>query len=313
MTTHCSLSSSDGTDAATWAVTSALLDHADRAANTALVSDQARLEARQGVRTLWQIRGGDTEASPTGNVQTDGLVGIAIIGAGELDLVIDPAFRGRGFASCALPQLLDATSGSLRTWVHGENATADALLSRVGFVPVRALLKLELTPQRFDEAAQAASNRSLPPGYRVTAFTEARSEEWLALNALVFAEHPEQGQLTEKDLATRLAEPWFDAQDFLLLLDENAQLVGYCWLKTVATEGEIYVIGVAPELAGRGLGSALFAAGVQRLAQRHLSCITLYVEAENEPALKLYRAFGFTESLRSKQWMLARDSHELPE
>lgn len=115
---------------------------------------------------------------------------------------------------------------------------------------------------------------------------------WLAVNAAAFASHPEQGKLTQSDLDARKAEEWFDPHDFLLLWDGD-DLVGFCWLKVEADIGEFYAVGIAPQRQGEGLGRVLVEAGFARLAARGIPTASLYVEADNEPALRLYRSFGF--------------------
>jgi mycothiol synthase len=57
--------------------------------------------------------------------------------------------------------------------------------------------------------------------------------------------------------------------------------------------GEVYVVGVDPLSPIRGLGGPLTAAGLNHLGSRGLSTVMLYVESDNEPALRLYRRFGF--------------------
>jgi mycothiol synthase len=88
-------------------------------------------------------------------------------------------------------------------------------------------------------------------------------------------------------------------------------VLGFHWTKVHSPEitvadapaaqalGEVYVLGVDPagRLGGhrvRGLGAPLTAIGLEYLATRGLSTVLLYVEGDNEPALRLYRRLGFT-------------------
>lgn len=135
-------------------------------------------------------------------------------------------------------------------------------------------------------------------GTAIVAFRVGGDEaEWVALNARVFATHPEQGRVTADDLRAREAEPWFDARDFLVARDASGRMIGYNWLKIDPGEstGEIYVIGVDAASAGQGLGRRLMRAGLARLAERGCTSATLYVEADNEPAVRLYRSLGFAD------------------
>ncbi len=55
----------------------------------------------------------------------------------------------------------------------------------------------------------------------------------------------------------------------------------------------MYLVGVDPRSPVRGLGRPLTAVGLNHLQGRGLDTVMLYVESDNEPALKLYRRFGF--------------------
>lgn len=247
-------------------------------------NEQAMLDLASGRRTPLLISVGDEP------------VGAAILGQGELDFVIAPAHRGHGHGGEALRQILADAPDQLTAWSHGDHPAARVLANRYRLAAARTLLQLgaSLTREIPAEAAPAAHS-----GARISAFRPGvDDEEWVALNALVFASHPEQGSLTRADLAARQTEPWFDPGDFLLARDEaTGALIGYTWLKIEpgSPSGEIYVVGVHPDAAGRGLGRALLLAGMERLRDRGCTSVTLYVEAHNTPAVNLYRSLGFTD------------------
>ncbi|MCY7287534.1 MAG: mycothiol synthase [Cryobacterium sp.] len=230
----------------------------------------------------------------------DAVVGAGILGAGELDLVVDPSRRRHGHGAAALAVILADAPGALRMWSHGAHPARRALAGRFGFTAERTLLQL-----RLDLSAGTAEGTPAEPGdpahtgIRIAPFRPGQDDtEWVALNALVFAAHPEQGALTGSDLAARQAEAWFSAGDFLVARDaDTGRMIGYNWLKVESGSpvGEIYVVGVHPDAAGRGVGRRLMLAGLGRLRERGCRTADLYVEADSAAAVALYRSLGFTD------------------
>lgn len=274
-------------------------------------NEQARLDVASGRRSpvlatlSEQDDGGDDTGSSGG---TSGRpVGAAILGRGELDFVIDPLFRGKGYGEAALRGLLATARGTLTAWSHGDHPAARLLAERHGFVAERTLLHL-VAPL---DARPPDAPGHLPDGYTIGPMrVGADDDEWVRLNARIFDTHPEQGRLTVDDLRARQQEPWFRADDVLMLRDESGRLVGYDWLKVEATDGEttdgeIYVLGVDPALAGRGLGRILLSAGLRRLVDVGCNKAGLYVEADNEAAVRLYRTMGFTDDTIDVQYRRA--------
>ena len=116
-----------------------------------------------------------------------------------------------------------------------------------------------------------------------------------------FAEHPDQGRETLDTLREHQSEDWFASTGFLVADDPTrpGELAGFCWTKVhPATDaepalGEIYVIGVDPSHRGEGLGAAFVLAGLDHLAGQGITTAILYVDADNEPAVRLYERLGF--------------------
>jgi mycothiol synthase len=252
-------------------------------------SDQSLIDLRLGERDLLAIDG----------------IAAAIVSPTEAELVVDPDARGRGHGTALLSTVIDraaalrqaqgkpqAQEPPLLIWAHGDHAAARALAARFGFEPVRRLLQL-----RADVSASDVSTGSTTDYFRPGTDDAA----WLALNARAFASHPEQGSVAQKDLDAIMAEPWFDPSTFLVLRDGDA-MVGYCWLKvdrpstgSGTAVGELYVVGVDPDHQREGLGRRLVAAGLSRLRELGIRSASLYVEADNVGAVKLYESFGFSQ------------------
>lgn len=301
-----------------------LLARAEHADGVAPISDQALLAAAQGQRELVLFYAADDE-------RAEAVLAVGALGQGELDLVVDPAARGRGVGRQALAALLGgerADNTELLSWAHGENPATEALLSGAGFVPVRSLYRMELDPALLPApsdplAVRFAHGLSLAPFDATRPATAAQpsdAERWVRVNAAAFASHPEQGRVTLADFALMREEPWFDPSELLLLgAPGAAELAGYTWVKTVPAahdavpdsapgtaqpgpETELYAIGVDPQRAGGGLGRGLLEATLARMAQHAPSRVSLYVDGENERAVRMYEAAGFTVAARSRQW-----------
>ncbi len=76
-----------------------------------------------------------------------------------------------------------------------------------------------------------------PAGISVRPFEAGRDEaDWLRVNNLAFAGHPDQGSWTLATLESRTSQPWFDPSLFLLATDALG-LAGFNWLKVHAARG----------------------------------------------------------------------------
>lgn len=291
------------------AIARALIAEAEAADGLSPVSDQAVLAASQGQRALFLFSENGDRAD--GSSTSPAPVALGIAGQGEVDLVVKPAERGRGIGSAALDAILQRhATDELRAWAHGLNPAADALLSAAGFEPVRTLLRMELDPALLPDDGRDPLALPAPPGFALRAFdpeNPADAAAWVRANAAAFADHPEQGRITETDFALMREEAWFDPRD-LLLLETDGGVAGSTWVKTVrsddgSVETELYAIGIRPEYAGRGLGKLLLDATLARMAQHRPSRVSLYVDGENEPAVRLYERASFTIGSSSRQWL----------
>lgn len=279
-----------------------LLDACTRHDGVSPLDEAARLalEADAGARHLLVLA---DEADPAAAAATDGpdpaVLGYAsILADGTVQGMVDPAHRRRGIGARLLDGVTELTRAAPAdapepaVWAHGELEGALALLEGAGWAPRRTLLTLGRPLPGVAVPDTAATLRPL----EVTTFDAGRdAEDWVALNARAFADHPEQGRMTLEDLQARMAQPWFDAEGFLLArhLDE---LVGFVWTKHEPGEadGEIYVVGTSPAAQGHGVARHLLALALRHLASRGARRAVLYVEGDNAPALSLYRRLGFT-------------------
>ncbi|GAA1735975.1 hypothetical protein GCM10009710_15500 [Aeromicrobium alkaliterrae] len=216
------------------------------------------------------------------------LVAAAIaIGDAPVELVVDPRFRRGGLGHRVAASVVK--DGDSRFWAHGDLPPAQKLARRLGLRAERTLLVLRR------EGAPPVDLR-VPEGVTIRTFTEADAEAVVAVNARAFASHPEQGAMDLADFRRRAASPWFDPAG-LFVAERDGEVVGFHWTKVEDGIGEVYVVGVDPAAHGGGLGTALTARGLAHLDQQ-VSVVDLYVEADNEAALVVYRRLGFTEHAR---------------
>jgi mycothiol synthase len=218
-----------------------------------------------------------------------------------LEVVVDPHHRTPGntvavdLVKGAIDIIGQEGGGHLHLWVSQPAPYHERMAAAVGLAPGRALYQMR-RPLPADEHA-SIKTRPFRPG--------ADEQAWLKVNNRAFHWHPEQGGWTDETIKAREAQPWFDPDGFLLYEPEGAggRLAGFCWTKidqahnssfVGPSSGEIYVVAIDPDFAGRGLGRQLTLAGLDYLTAKGLSEAMLYVDATNTPAVKLYVELGFT-------------------
>ncbi len=226
--------------------------------------------------------------------------GFALVTGGDLSLSVRPASRRRGVGESLLSEALTAYDGALQAWSHADHPAAARLAERHGFDRVRELWVMRRP------ADDPVGEVSVPEGVVIRGYRSGDQAELLRVNAASFAHHPEQGTMSESDLAERMGEPWFDPQGLLVAID-GGRMLGFHWTKVHSPAlGEVYVVGVDPAAQGLGLGRALTRAGLSHLAGRGVSEVELYVESDNLPAIGLYRGLGFTHHQRDTHVMYRR-------
>lgn len=205
---------------------------------------------------------------------------------------MEVAMGARHRSSGAFQRLLEAGveevrargGKAIRAWIFHPGLAEAAV--RAGFAPERELFKLEVQ-------LPTGLSPNWPAGVSVGPFVVGRDEaEWLQLNNASFAGHPENGRWTREILEDRFGQPWFHPED-LIMARTGSRLAGFCWVKQAKEGAEIYVIAVAPEYQGRGLGRALVLEGLRAIEQAGNDIAHLYVDATNTVALHLYRSLGF--------------------
>lgn len=285
----------------------ALLRRAEQADDAPALNEAGRLALRRrraGVSHLLRLADGEVLGYAQ-LTETDGT------STGQV--VVDPVRRRVGHGTALVTGLRRRSRYPLQMWALGDTAAAQALARAAQLVPVRTLLIMTR------DLAELPAAPPLPDGARIDTFAPGRDESgWLEVNRRAFATHPEQGTLTEQDLADRMAEPWFDPAGFFLARSTSAEparfgsagaLLGFHWTKQhPGGLGEVYVIGVDPDAQGRGLATPLLLTGLSYLRDRGNASVELYVEADAQRAVGLYTRHGFGVNGRDVMYGVSRSN-----
>lgn len=219
------------------------------------------------------------------------------------ELAVEPAERGHGLGRRLVEEVLHhSPDGRLQLWAHGERSATAEWAATLGFDHARILWQMRRS------LIEPLPAPELPRDVQVVPFAVGADEDaWLELNAVAFADLPDQGNWTRADLQLRLGEPWFAAEGFLVAWHAE-RMVGFHWTKvhggksgggdsghgsSHAPIGEVYVVGVHPSMRGTGLGRALTIMGLEHLRAGGLTQAMLYVDSSNTSAIGLYESLDF--------------------
>lgn len=95
-------------------------------------------------------------------------------------------------------------------------------------------------------------------------------------------------KLVSDILSSSFDEAW-------VLVCPDGKIIGYINLRFLAGEGELMRIAVLPEYRGHGYSRMLMDRMVRSAHENEAPDLTLEVRAGNEPAIGLYKSYGFVE------------------
>nr|VDG64026.1 Mycothiol acetyltransferase [Streptococcus thermophilus] len=230
---------------------------------------------------------------------------------GSAELVVDPPRRGAGIGAALAREVLGRREDA-GLWAHGNLPPAQALAVSLGLNVVRELLVMDIAGEKLEAIAQGTDELLGESASRVggshiedVSYAEAVErwgredvdKQWLCVNNDAFSWHPEQGGWDLHRLHEGVDTDWFDPNGVRFLWDVSGEpeLAGFHWTKRHSrTLGEVYVVGLASNYRGKGLGEALMRAGLEHLVGGGAERVILYVESDNTPAVKRYEDMGFT-------------------
>jgi mycothiol synthase len=238
------------------------------------------------------------------DVRVEPASGFTVVDGELLHLVVAPEQRQRGIGTAMAAAALGGSDHPWQAWSHGDHPAAAALATTFGFDRTRELwvMRRSLTDLTATPTAQGGDFNFRP-------FRTGDEAELLRVNAAAFAAHPEQAGMDAAELAERMAEPWFDPGDLLVAVDadEGGRMFGFHWTKRHSGSlGEVYVVGIDPAAQGLGLGRVLVDLGLRHLRAVGLDEVLLYVESDNDPAVRLYDGLGFTHAAADTHVMYTR-------
>ena len=145
-----------------------------------------------------------------------------------VEVAVDPAHRGTGIGRGLVREALAKGGEGARVWAHGDLPAARAVAAHLGLSSVRELLQLRRQLDRPE-----LPDVVVPDGVILRTYAGAEDDaELLRVNAAAFDWHPEQGSWTEREIAERRAESWFDPEGLFIAADAGTGAVlGFHWTK----------------------------------------------------------------------------------
>ncbi|TYB49920.1 ribosomal-protein-alanine N-acetyltransferase [Actinomadura chibensis] len=82
---------------------------------------------------------------------------------------------------------------------------------------------------------------------------------------------------------------------YVVAVEPGGEIVGYAGLAAAGGQADVQTIGVRADRRRSGVGALLLTELLDEAARRDSEAVFLEVRADNDPARRLYRRFGFAE------------------
>lgn len=217
-------------------------------------------------------------------------------------VVVYPSYRRKGLGSQLLTLTLDRArevgAKDILVYANERNAGSNLFLKQHGFRQVGTIGSLKLNDKV--EIPQA----EIPEGFVLKKYSEV-NDPLILLRALdecylgMWGHQHNTSRSEEERKSPRFLQ-YYDANDILLLFDEQGSIFGVCSLKSQGKQeanGELSDLldgpGVIQEYRDQGYQRPLVLAGIQHLRKKGTRPITLEFWGDDENALDIYRSLGF--------------------
>lgn len=220
-----------------------------------------------------------------------------VVGRVLLDFLVHPEHRRKGVATKLIQHALESSKEYGVDVAHVDvpetNLSAQHMLSHLGFRFIRRFFEME---RALDEISPADT----APGLTSRSLEEGEEHKLTKLQNRFFADTWGFNPNTIEEIIYCINTSGCSPEDVILLC-RDGRPVGYCWTKIDAkknaalgvNKGRIHMMGIDPDLRGKGLGKALLHAGLSYLKKKEIEITELTVDSQNSPACALYKSFGF--------------------
>jgi mycothiol synthase len=217
-------------------------------------------------------------------------------------VVVHPSERQKGLGSQLLELTLNRArevgSKNILVYANEHNNASNLFLKHYKFQQVGSSGAMKLNAEVENPPAE------FPKGFALKKYSEVNDPLILlkALNECYLGMwgHQHNDNPTEEERKSPRFLHYYDANDILLLFDENNSTLGICSLKSQGKKeanGELSDLldgpGIIQEHREQGYQRQLVLAGIQHLRKKGMHPITLEFYGDNENALDIYRALGF--------------------
>jgi len=181
--------------------------------------------------------------------------------------------------------------------VHHTNTRLRSFMDSAGYRQIRIFNELKYRPA---PAYLEGDYRPLPDGVSLRPFVTGADETALATVQNAAFEGSFGFAPNTPEQIAGYVEMRGAPGDILIAEDSSGDVIGYVWTSVTEsnddsgeTAGMIEMTGVLTSQRGRGVGSAVIAAGLRHLRERGASVIDLEVDGENLSARRIYKDLGF--------------------